>query len=203
MDARARLLYSKQIETTSQQLRLQAQNGVISWESAAYQAHEARNVIMQLVRSKGTSAGLSVAEKLKFEGHSFEDIMNKAIVLTTGKRLPMSSLSLSQKNKAYLSIIQSAGKASPLVSSLMRSISVAGKGLLIVSIALSVYNIYASKNKWRATEHEVSISAAGVAGGFAGGALAGLACGPGAPICVSVGAFLGGALSAFGVNQLW
>jgi hypothetical protein len=30
-----------------------------------------------------------------------------------------------------------------------------------------------------------------------------LACGPGAPVCVTVGAFVGGALAAFGVSLLW
>jgi hypothetical protein len=33
---------------------------------------------------------------------------------------------------------------------------------------------------------------AGIGGGMGGGALAGLLCGPGAPVCVAVGAFVGG-----------
>ncbi|WP_323002029.1 hypothetical protein [Denitromonas sp.] len=28
-------------------------------------------------------------------------------------------------------------------------------------------------------------------------------CGPGAPVCVTVGAFVGGALAAFGVSFVW
>ncbi len=40
----------------------------------------------------------------------------------------------------------------------------------------------------------------GIAGGIAGGAAAGLVCGPGAPVCVGIGAFVGGALAAFGVS---
>ncbi|QFQ77129.1 DUF3265 domain-containing protein [Vibrio harveyi] len=39
--------------------------------------------------------------------------------------------------------------------------------------------------------------------GIAGGAIAGLACGPGAPVCVSVGAFIGGTLAAFGASIAW
>lgn len=35
------------------------------------------------------------------------------------------------------------------------------------------------------------------------GALAGLACGPGAPVCVTIGAFVGGALAAFGAGFIW
>jgi hypothetical protein len=35
---------------------------------------------------------------------------------------------------------------------------------------------------------------------MAGGAAAGLACGPGAPVCVAVGVFVGGALAALGAD---
>lgn len=46
---------------------------------------------------------------------------------------------------------------------------------------------------------EVAVTGAGIAGG----ALAGLACGPGAPVCVAIGAFVGGALAAFGTDYFW
>jgi len=36
--------------------------------------------------------------------------------------------------------------------------------------------------------------------GAAGGAAAGLICGPGAPACVTVGAFVGGTLGALGMD---
>ncbi|QCP13991.1 hypothetical protein FCL38_28915 [Pseudoduganella umbonata] len=51
-----------------------------------------------------------------------------------------------------------------------------------------------------AIHHEV---APGIGGSIAAGALAGLACGPGAPVCVTIGAFVGGALAAFGAGFVW
>ena len=45
--------------------------------------------------------------------------------------------------------------------------------------------------------------AASIGGSMAGGALAGLACGPGAPVCVTLGAFVAGTLAAFGVSTFW
>ena len=33
-----------------------------------------------------------------------------------------------------------------------------------------------------------------------GGAVAGLACGPGAPVCVTVGVFVGGIIGSFGAD---
>ncbi|MEL6711463.1 MAG: hypothetical protein AAFP10_08815 [Pseudomonadota bacterium] len=44
---------------------------------------------------------------------------------------------------------------------------------------------------------------AGIAGGVAGGAIAGLTCGPGAPVCVTLSAFVGGTLAAIGIDSFW
>lgn len=85
----------------------------------------------------------------------------------------------------------------------MRRLSYAGKGLIALSIALSVYTAATAEDKVDAAGRELAVSGAGIGGGIAGGALAGLACGPGAPVCVTVGAFVGGALAAFGVSMIW
>jgi len=50
---------------------------------------------------------------------------------------------------------------------------------------------------------QLSISGAGIAGAWASGAVAGLACGPGAPVCVVLGAFVGGSLAAWEMGNLW
>jgi hypothetical protein len=67
-------------------------------------------------------------------------------------------------------------------------------------MALSVYEIATAEDKTSATGRELAVTGAGIGGSIAGGALAGLACGPGAPVCVTVGAFIFGALAAFGVS---
>jgi hypothetical protein len=38
---------------------------------------------------------------------------------------------------------------------------------------------------------------------IATGATAGLFCGPAAPVCVTIGAFVGGGLAAFGIDLVW
>ena len=85
----------------------------------------------------------------------------------------------------------------------MKKLSHAGRGLIVISIALSVYTVATAENKVDAAGKEIVVTGAGIGGGIAGGALAGLACGPGAPVCVTVGAFVGGALVAFGVGLAW
>lgn len=99
--------------------------------------------------------------------------------------------------------MKSAGKSRSTVTVAMRRLSYAGRSLIFVSVAISVYSVATSEDKLRTAGRELSATGAGIAGGVAGGALAGLACGPGAPVCVTVGAFVGGALAAFGVGFLW
>ena len=110
------------------------------------------------------------------------------------------NLSEAQKNKVYAEVVKSAGRSNPKVTATMRVASRAGRGLIVLSIGLSVYNIATSENPGETALREGVVTASGIGGGIAGGALAGLACGPGAPVCVTVGAFVGGALAAFGVD---
>jgi len=85
----------------------------------------------------------------------------------------------------------------------MSRLSYAGRGLLFLSLSVSVYNITNSQDKGTTAVKELTITGAGIGGGIAGGALAGLACGPASPVCVTLGAFVGGAMSAFGMGFVW
>lgn len=50
---------------------------------------------------------------------------------------------------------------------------------------------------------QIAINGAGIAGAAAGGAMAGLMCGPGAPVSVLIGGFVGSALAAWEMGLLW
>ena len=102
----------------------------------------------------------------------------------------------------YASLVVSAGKSNSAVTTMMSRLSYAGKGVLVVALAVSVYNIATASNTLSAAGKELFSNGAGIGGGIAGGALAGLACGPGAPVCVTLGAFLGGALAAYSANAI-
>lgn len=85
------------------------------------------------------------------------------------------------------------------VRQVMHRFSRLGRGLLFTSIALSVYTVATVKDRGQAAGRELAVAGAGIGGGV----LAGLACGPGAPVCVAVGAFVGGAAAAFGMDSRW
>ncbi len=203
IDGAARQAYARQIQAMADELRTQANGGRLTWAQAASQAQETRNAIMDVIRGRSTPVGRAMAEQLKREGKTLNELIARKTQQLFGAGADFNRLSAAQQNTVYAEIVKSAGRSNPAVTATMRRLSRAGRGLLVLSIALSVYNIATADDKMNAAGRELAVTGGGIGGGIAGGALAGLACGPGAPVCVAVGAFVGGALVAFGVDFFW
>ncbi|WP_239985555.1 type VI secretion system PAAR protein [Marinobacter salexigens] len=203
VDGQTRQAYARQIGEMAEELRAQARSGHISWKQAAEQAEEARNLIMDIIRNRSTPVGRALAQQIKSEGKTLNELVGRKTRQLFGSNASFPFLDSSQKQAVYGAIVESAGKSNPKVSATMKRLSHAGKGLIILSLGLSVYRIAVADDRVEAAAEEAAITSAGVGGGIAGGAIAGLACGPGAPICVGVGAFVGGGLAAFGVSVFW
>jgi len=203
IDGAARQAYASQIKAMADDLRLQASSGKITWKLAAEQANEARNAIMDVIRGRSTAVGRAMAEQLKRQGKTLNELIARKTMQLFGANADFNRLLPAQQNMVYAEIVKSAGKSNPNVTAAMRKLTRAGRGLLVLSLALSVYTIANADDKVGAAKREVAVTGAGIGGGIAGGALAGLVCGPGAPVCVAVGAFAGGALAAFGVDFFW
>lgn len=202
IDAAARASYDRQVRAMADELRAKAATGRITWRQAATEANTVRNTVMDAIRGRSTPVGRAIAESLKSQGRT----LNEMIARKTAQFYPgrtFQSLTPAQQNHVYAEIVKSAGRSNPKITARMRTLSRAGRGLIVLSVAVSIYNIATAENKGRATVREVAVTGAGIGGGVAGGALAGLACGPGAPVCVTVGAFVGGALAAFGVDMFF
>lgn len=202
-DAQVREQYQRQIAAFVEDLRARAQTGKISWAQAAAEAQETRNAAMELLRGKSSPVGRALAEALKREGKTMNELVGRYTAKLFGEHARFDALSAAQKNSVYAEIIGAAGRSNPKVNLWMSRASRCGRGLLVLSIGISIYTISTSSNPAETAKREVAVTGAGIAGGVAGGALAGLACGPGAPVCVTVGAFVGGALAAFGVDFFW
>lgn len=203
VDGAARVQYGRLIRTLADDLRTQARAGRITWAQAAEQANEARNAVMDTIRSRSTPVGRAMAERLKREGRTLNELIARKVTQLHGPEAQFARLAPAQQNAVYAEIVASAGKSNPQVTLMMRRLSTAGRGLLVLSLALSVYQIAVAEDKVAAAQQEAVVTGAGIGGGIAGGALAGLACGPGAPVCVTVGAFVGGVLAAFGAAAIW
>jgi hypothetical protein len=203
IDATARRIYTREIKAMSSELRREVASGRLNWAQAAEQAQSTRNVIMQLIRSRTTPVGLAIAQRTKAEGRSLNALVAEKTTKLFGPRAVFTRLSQSQQNRVFAEIVRSSGKSRPTVTSYARQASYAGRSLILLSLALSTYNVLTAGNKSVAIKREVMTNAAGIGGSMAAGALAGLACGPGAPVCVTIGAFAGGALAAFGAGFIW
>lgn len=207
IDQAARQRYSRLIRAMSEELQMDVRNGVLTWKQAAEQANEARNMIMETLRGRSTPIGRAIAERMKKEGKTLNEIIAKKTLEMAKKgeikSSTFSSLSKVEQGKVYAKVVESAGKSNPRLNASMARLRYAGRALIVLSVAISVYTIATAEDKTDAAAKELAITGAGIGGGFAGGALAGLACGPGAPVCVTIGAFVGGALAAFGVSMTW
>ena len=202
-DGQVRQLYALEIKNMSRNLEGQVRSGTITWQQAAIQAQEVRNTIMETLRTRSTPVARATAETIKQQGKTLNSLIAQKTQTLYGNNTLFNQLSTQQKNHVYQQVVLSAGTSNPKVTTLMRQASYAGRGLLFLSLGVSVYNVATADDKWNAAGREVAVTGAGIAGGIGGGAVAGLACGPGAPVCVTIGALLGGALAAFGMNSLW
>lgn len=203
MDASARLAYDQQITVMAREFRDLATSGRISWEEAAMRANETRNTILEMMRGRSTPLGRSIAEYLKMEGRTLNSLIARKTTELFGPHAVFTRLSVQDKNMVFFEIVKSAGKSDARITTAMRRLSPAGRSLVVLSLGISIYNIAVAENRMAAAGHEVTITGAGILGGMAGGAMAGLACGPGAPVCVAVGTFAGGAMAALGADYFW
>lgn len=203
LDGATRASYAAQVKAAADELRRQALAGRISWRRAAEQAHALRDTVMGLLRRRSTPVGLAYAQWLKSEGPTLNSLIAKYTLKLHGPGADFNVLTGAQRNAVYAEVVAASGRANPRVTATMRQLSRAGRGLLVLSVAISVYEVASADDKLDAAGRELAVTGAGIAGGVAAGALAGVACGPGAPVCVALGAFVGGALAAFGSDWAW
>ncbi|KMK19159.1 hypothetical protein ABW09_07185 [Pluralibacter gergoviae] len=203
IDPRLRLEYSRLIKVMSDELRERANVGIISWEQAAKEAQDARNITMEMIRAKSTPLGKALASKMKLTGKTFNELVARKTAQLYGTKANFNTLSELQRNHVFGAIVESAGRSNAKVNLAMLRLSYAGRGLIVFSIAFAVYEVMNADDKISETGRQLAIGGAGITGAWAGGAVAGLMCGPGAPVCVVIGGFIGGALAAWKMGYLW
>jgi hypothetical protein len=202
-DGYVRQQYQRAISQAAAELREAARSGRITWAQAARKASELRNANMELLRGRSSPIGRSLAESMKAEGLSLDLLLSKYAKRRFGQDARFQTLSQAQKNSVYAEVVSAAARSNPKVNAWAVNASKAGRGLILLSLSVSVYVVATSEEPGQAALKEgVTLSVSFLAS-LGGGAAAGLACGPGAPLCSLVGAFVGGALAAFGVSYFW
>ena len=144
-----------------------------------------------------------MAEKLKEKGLSLNSLIAKYTLQLFGKDADFLCLKPEQQNAVYAKVLERSGFSNPQVNLWMSRLSVAGRALWVISISLATYNVAVSEDKVESIKKEGTLAGGSIAGGMAGGAIAGLMCGPGSPVCVGVGAFVGGVMAVYGLQAFW
>lgn len=194
--------YLKTIRLASDEFIELVKSGKITPEEGGRRANLLRNYLVEISRGKSGYLGRAIAEFLKKDGPTFAE----AIIKYANTRFPgrvISALTQAEKDVVYLDVVLAAGRDRKAVSGIAPYLGVAGKVLIVASIAISVYNVATAEDKVNAAGREGSSILGGIAGGAAGGAIAGLMCGPGAPLCSGIGIFVGGAVGAFMASGLY
>jgi len=199
-DAQVRLLYQRQISEAALELERAVRAGRLNWAQAADEATLLRNTTLEALRGRTSPVGRALAEQMKSSGLNRQTLLTRYTERLFGAGVRFDQLSAADQNRVYAEIVRASGRANPQVNAMMRRASRFGRGLIVLSLGVSVYNIAVADDPGAQAVEEGAVMGGGLAGGVAGGAAAGLVCGPGAPVCVGIGAFVGGALGAFGVS---
>ena len=202
-DEPVRAAYRREIRRSLADIERRFASGEIpSVKAAAEAAHDMRNMALTALRARTSPLGVVIAKNLKDEGPTFNALVAKRTIELYGERAVFAELTAAEQGAVYARILERSAISNGAVDQLLRRAAPAAKGLMVLSIGISVYEIATAEegDRGRVAARESLSFGAGIAGGAGGGALAGLACGPGAPVCVTMGAFVGGALAAFGVQ---
>lgn len=175
-------------------------NERLSPMEGAAEANRLRNEIMKAARLKSSDIGAAWARKIKKEDRTLPQLQERYAQEQFGR--PFDKLKGTEQDQIYLTIVKSSGRDLDTVTHLVRWGGRMAKGLVLLTLALAVYNIVTTDDHLDAFLREEGDASAGFLAGVAGGE-AGLFCGPLAFVCVPVGVFAGGVLGAYGMDDLF
>ncbi len=199
-DARARLQYARDIAAVPNELRAAIDAGRISIREATAQAVAMRNQIMEFARRRSSPTAHAYAMRLKREGRSVSELSEKYAQRLYGSTF--SALSEQRQASVFKEIIQATGRPDEGVMRLAGQLGRAGRRLLLVSLAVAVYEVAEADDKPRELARQGALAGAGFIGAWAAGsaAVAVGVCAATAPVCVGAIVFVGGLLATYGAD---
>jgi len=197
-DKGVRAEYMAKAKAASDEILESVMKGEATPGEGAAAANTMRNGLLDAGRLKSSDIGRAVAEAEKASGLTMDDLTAKY----AGKlfKKAFEDLGPEEQDTVFIEIIRAAGRPNPKWNRIAMQLGEAGKGLIIISLAFAVYDVASSDRPGREAVKQGASLGIGFVGSLAGGAVAGLACGPGAPICVGVGAFVGGLIFVVGTD---
>jgi hypothetical protein len=157
-----------------------------------------RNTLLDAGRLKNSDVGRAVSDAEKAAGSPIKQLMEKYANELFSRE--DAQLTATEQDEVFIAIARAAGRPNQGYTAAPRTLGRVGRGLIVVSLAFSAYNIATSDQPEREAAKQGTTFGVGFLGSMGGGAAAGVFYGPGAPICVAVGALIGGVAFAFGAD---
>lgn len=190
-DAAQRKSYERNIKRVKAAILEEVKSGKVSVKEAAAHCYEMRNKIMAEIRARTSVQGKAIVERRKPTPLALQEILDKNAMKEFGKKFD--ALDATQKTAIHYATIESAARSDAKYNTGNKRLQVAGKVLIIVTVAYAMYDVMTADDQTRAVIEQGFT----IGGGVGGTALAGLAltpvCGPAAPICV-IGVLLAGGI---------
>jgi hypothetical protein len=197
-DAAVRAEYMQGVSAAARDLLRRAETGTMSYAAAAAEANLLRNELMEIARGRTSEMMAAYARSLKREGLTLE-----ALVRRHAKELfdkAPEALSRTERDAVMRRILEGAARSRSGVNAAATRLGRLGRVLFWASIGIAFYNVLNAEHPGQQAVKEGAILGSGLLGSIAGGAAAGLVCGPAAPVCSGIGVVVGGALFAFGAS---
>lgn len=204
-DPKARAEYAKRTADARNELIQLVKAGKVTPHQAAQTANAMRNQIMELARSKLTDFGLALSKDMKAAGRPLDYMQTLKAKELYGKAFE--ALSAAERDAMWLKIVDSAGKSNPKVNKGVSWYGMAGRTLLVATLAFAVYNVATAEDPQRQAAKEGVTVAGGVAGGAAAaGGLTLIVSNPAGwvvGVVLLVGAAIGGIGSSSAFEYFW
>ncbi|KAK9735903.1 hypothetical protein RND81_04G236700 [Saponaria officinalis] len=132
-----------------------------------------KEAMFKSIIKKADPSSIQFSKSIKLSGYSFEDLVSKyqkKLVREKGLEYhkPFELLEDEQKIEVYDEIIKMSGRGSFLENIMYKVADALGKGILIFTLAMSVWDIYSSEHKLQTIVTEASEFGAGYVGGYIG-----------------------------------
>lgn len=200
-DPAARADYIKQSRAACDELIAKVKAGQITPHEGAKTANEMRNQIMAATRTKLSDLGAAISSDMKKHGLLLADLQEKYSAKRFGRMF--SSLSQAERELVWMDIVHAAGGPRQKMNSGAKWFGRFGRGLLIFTFAIAVYNVIEAEDKTRqATKEGVTLGAGAVGGIGAGAVVAFAVAGPPGWV-VGLSMFAGAALLGGGSAEVF
>jgi hypothetical protein len=200
-DPAVRADYIRKTKAASDELIQLVIHRKITPHEAAQTANAMRNQIMVLTRAKLSNFFLTPSRDIKRDGLPLEKCEAEYAIRRYGRAFRL--LTEQERAIVWMDIVHAAGAANKTVSKSVRLYGIAGRTILIATLAFAVYNVATAENKPRQASKEGTVLLAGAAGGAAAGAaVIALASNP-AGWVVGVAIFVSAALSGVGSSEVF